>query len=183
MSETKKQSFSYRVNVGHISSNPITVRLEADARERAGLAERWGVLKVNSVAAELDLVRWKRDGVRVKGRVKAEIEQNCVVTLEPVVSSIDEKVDALFVPEGSKLARIQTDENGEMLIDAEGPDIPETFSGDSIDVGTVCEEFAVLAINPYPRKEGAVLESSQDEIGEDVKAPSPFADLKHWNKE
>ncbi|WP_136658811.1 DUF177 domain-containing protein [Nitratireductor sp. XY-223] len=181
MTENNKETFSYRVNVGHLSANPVTVRLEADPGERLAMAERWGVTRVDAVTAELELVRWKRDGVRVKGRVRAEIEQSCIVTLEPVMATIDEAVEALFVPEGSKLARIATDENGEIVFDAEGPDIPESFHGDSIDVGAVCEEFIVLAIDPYPRKEGAVLESPGDpQQAEDT--PSPFAGLKSWKR-
>lgn len=182
MSEEKKERFSYRVNVGHVSSNPISVALEADAAERAALAERWGVEKVNAVCAELALTRWKRDGVRIKGRVIADIEQNCVVSLEPVASHIDEPVEALFVPEGSKLARITTDDGGEMIVEAEGPDLPEPFKGDTIDVGTVCEEFIVLAIDPYPRKDGAVFETGDEALGDDPGAPSPFAGLEGWNK-
>lgn len=183
MPENKKEKFSYRVNVGHVSSNPITVTLEADAQERTALAQRWDVEKVNSVRAELALTRWKRDGVRIKGHVQADIEQNCVVTLEPVASHIEEPVEALFVPEGSKLARITTDDSGEMIIEAEGPDVPETYSGDSIDVGAVCEEFIVLAIDPYPRKEGAVLDTAEETDDEESTAPSPFAGLEGWNKD
>ena len=182
MTEKNNESFSYNVNVGHLSANPVSVTMEADGRERAELAERWGVLKVDALEAELELIRWKRDGVRIKGRVKADIEQECVVTLEPVHSHIDEAVDALFVPEGSRLARMPVDETGEMVFDAEGPDLPETFTGDSIDVGAVCEEFVVLAIDPYPRKEGAVLEAADDTPAEEDRPPSPFAGLKHWSK-
>lgn len=181
MKDNKQQTFSYQVNVGHISANPVRVTLEADEKERVAMAERWGVLRVNSVRAELELNRWKRDGVRVKGHVKAVLEQNCVATMEPVAEKIDEPVEALFVPEGSKLARIDTDENGEMIISAEGPDVPETFTGNTIDVGMVCEEFIVLAIDPYPRKEGAVVELVGNASPQDV-VPSPFAELERWKK-
>ncbi|MCY6381233.1 YceD family protein [Hoeflea prorocentri] len=182
MPESKKESFSYRVNVGHLSINPVSVTLEADERERAELADRWGVTKVNALKADLELLRWKRDGVRIKGRVQVDLEQECVVTLEPVQSHIDEAIDALFVPDGSRLARIPVDETGEMIVDAEGPDLPETFTGDSIDVGLVCEEFIVLAIDPYPRKEGAVLEAAEETPPEEDRPPSPFAGLKDWSK-
>jgi uncharacterized metal-binding protein YceD (DUF177 family) len=182
MTEPKTQNFSYRVNVGHISSNPVTVFLSAEPDERKVLAGRWGVEKVNSLTAELALTRWKRDGVRVKGRVQAEIEQLCVVSLEPVMDRIDEPIDALFVPEGSKLARMVTDDSGELVVDAEEPDMPETFAGDTIDVGAVCEEFVVLAIDPYPRKEGARLEPTEDSPGDGDTAPSPFAGLEGWNR-
>ena len=69
-----------------------------------------------------------------------------------------------------------------MIIEAEGPDIPETYSGDSIDVGAVCEEFIALAIDPYPRKEGAVLDAADEPGDEESSAPSPFAGLEGWNK-
>ena len=49
----------------------------------------------------------------VSGRLAAEVVQACVVTLEPVVSKIEQDIDQIFVPEGSKLARIVTDEAGE----------------------------------------------------------------------
>ena len=39
-----------------------------------------------------------------------------------------------------------------LIIDAEGPDLPETFSGDRLDAGAIAEEFFELAIDPYPRK-------------------------------
>ncbi len=43
----------------------------------------------------------------------------------------------------------------ELVIDAEGDDGPETFSGDRIDVGALAEQFFSLALDPYPRKKGA----------------------------
>ena len=45
---------------------------------------------------------------------------------------------------------------------ADGPDSPETFSGDTIDVGALAEEFFELAIDPYPRKPGVSLEVTGD---------------------
>ena len=46
---------------------------------------------------------------------------------------------------------------GEIVLDADGPDGPETFAGDTIDVGALAEEFFALAIDPYPRKPGVDL--------------------------
>lgn len=177
------QPFSYAVNVGHVSGNPVAVRLEADEREREALARTWEVTAIHSLSAEFQVQRWKRDGVRVSGTVRAEVEQPCVVTLEPVFQTIDEPVSALFVPEGSRLARMTPDGEGEIVVEAEGPDMPEPFSGDSIDLGAVAAEFVAMAINHYPRKPGAVFEGVEDsdEIAEEIaEAPSPFAALKDW---
>ena len=178
--QAPQDSFSFRVNVGHFGANPVKVTLQASDEERHDLARRWGVRSVESVSAELELLRWKRDGVRVKGSVEAAITKDCVVTLEPISSTISERIDALFVPEGSKLARVETGEDGEMIVESDGPDAPETFTGDTIDVAAVCEEFIVLAIDPYPRSEGAVFEESQPASEDDDAGPSPFADLKAW---
>ncbi|MBP1843552.1 uncharacterized metal-binding protein YceD (DUF177 family) [Rhizobium petrolearium] len=179
-----KPPFSYPVKVGHISANPVTVHLEANARELEELASLWQVLAVNSLKADLQVARWKKDGVRLKGRVTADIVQACVVTLEPVSSKIDEDLEQIFVPEGSKLARIVTNDAAEMVLDPEGPDIPETFSGDTIDAGAVVAEFAALAIDPYPRKPGIEFaDHLEDDADETPARPNPFAVLKDWKKD
>ncbi|MEM6464326.1 MAG: DUF177 domain-containing protein [Pseudomonadota bacterium] len=180
MTENQKEKFSFRVNVRNLLSNPVRVVLDADEAERRALAERLGVDKVHKVVADLALTTWKRDGVRIKGEIKADVEQACVISLEPVKTCIDEEFEALFVPEKSKLNRGATDDNGELIIDADGPDMPETFSGDEIDVGAVCEEFVVLALDPYPRKDGATLDLPVDTSDEASESPSPFAGLENW---
>lgn len=178
-----KPPFSYPVRVGHVSANPVTVKMEAGPAEMKALAELWKVLDVRSLKAEMQVTRWKKDGIRIKGRVKAEIEQACVVTLEPVPSRIDEPFEQVFVPEGSKLARIVLSDTAEMVLDPEGPDAPETFTGDTIDAGEVVAEAVALAIDPYPRKKGVDFdEQVQDEPSQEWERPSPFAALKDWKK-
>ena len=175
--------FSYPVKVGHISANPVEVHIEADANELKGLAVLWDVLSVERLEADMKISRWKRDGVRIKGNVRAKIVQACVVTLDPVDSEIDEDFEHIFIPEDSKLARAPSTDAGEMVLDPDGPDLPEAFSGDTIDVGAAVTEFAALAIDPYPRKPGVEFEGHIEDTGEDDKKPSPFAALKDWKKE
>lgn len=176
-------AFSYLVKVGHVSANPVRVRLSADERERHALAEIWNIEGVNSLTAELQIARWKRDGVRIKGNVSGEIVQACIVTLEPVVSTIEQEIDQIFVPEGSKLARIVADGVGEMVLDPDGPDLPETFVGDTIDAGELVAEFAALGIDPYPKKPGAEFTAHIESVDEEDRKPSPFAVLKDWKKD
>ena len=175
--------FSYPVRVGHVSANPVAVHAEAGPRELKALAALWQVLDVKSLRADLQIARWKKDGVRVKGRVEAEIEHGCVVSLEPVLSRIDESFEQIFVPEGSKLARLVLSETSEMVLDPEGPDLPETFTGDTIDAGEVVAEIAALAIDPYPRKVSAEFaDHVESDPSRDEAKPSPFAVLKDWKK-
>lgn len=174
--------FSYPVKVGNVSANAVTVRLEANARELEDLAQVWKVLSVEALEAELQIARWKKDGVRIKGRVQARITQACVVTLEPVQSKIDEQFEQIFIPEGSKLARIVTEDSAEMFVDPDGPDLPEPFAGDTIDAGAAVSEFAALAIDPYPRKRGAEFTDHIEGDPADAR-PNPFAVLKDWKKD
>lgn len=184
MKKDDETPFSYLVKVGHVSANPIEVTISADAQERTGLAALWSVLDVKALSATFEVRRWKRDGIRLKGRVTADIVQACVVTLEPVEAHIDEPVEVVFVPEGSKLARMPVaSETGEMLLDPEGPDAPEIFTGDTIDAGVVAAEHVALAIDPYPRKADVAFTGHTESTAQDDRKPSPFAVLKDWKKD
>lgn len=165
---------SFPVHVARLPEKGLPVSFSADAESRAALAAQHGLEDVLEFSADLLVTRWKKDGVRVSGKVGARIVQQCVVTLEPLENRIEEEVEALFVPEGSSLAR-PYDPSGEILVDAEGEDAPEPFSGDTVDVGAVAEEYFELAIDPYPRKPGARIPAGLEPQPEDK--PNPFAKL------
>ncbi len=175
-------AFSYPVKVGHISANPVSVQLSANESERRALAALWNIDEVKALDADLEIGRWKKDGVKIKGEVRAHIVQTCVVTLEPVEADIREPVEAIFVPEGSRLARQADNDGGEMILDPSGPDIPDVFAGDTIDAGVVVSEHVALAIDPYPRKEGALFGERIESSAADDQRPHPFAVLKDWKK-
>jgi uncharacterized metal-binding protein YceD (DUF177 family) len=175
--------FSYRIKVGHVSHNPIEVRIAADAHERAELARLWNILGVEVLTAELKIRRWKKDGVKVIGTVHAEATQACVVTLDPVAEVIDEEIEEIFVPEGSSLARIPANDAGEIIVDPDGPNLPEQFTGDEIDVGAFVAEIAAMALDPYPRKPGVEFGARIEDDAADAGKPSPFAVLKNLKLE
>lgn len=145
---------SFPVDVRRLPSRGFPVKISADEAARTALAEAHGLNAVEAFLADLLVERWGRDGARVTGGVTARIVQSCVLTLEPVPATIDARVDAIFVPENSRLA---APHEGEVHVDPEGPDTPETFAGDEIDVGELAEEFFELAIDPYPHAPGARL--------------------------
>ncbi|MDB5524432.1 MAG: hypothetical protein JWM58_2195 [Rhizobium sp.] len=174
-----KPPFSYAVKVGHVSHNPLEVHVEADDRERTALAKLWNVLSLEELAADLKIRRWKKDGVKVFGEIRGKVTQACIVTLDPVKSEIHEEIDQIFVPEGSPVARIPANDDGELVIDPDGPDLPETFSGDTIDIGAIVAEFAAMGLDPYPRKPDAEFKEPVQNSGETDRKPSPFAVLKN----
>ena len=148
---------SFLVDVRRLPSRGFPVKIVANQEVRTALAETHDLEAVEDFSADLLVERWSRDGVKVTGRVTARIVQACVITLEPVHAAIDAPVDAVFVPEHSRLA---VPHQGEVHVDPDGPDVPETFAGNEIDVGELAEEFFELAIDPYPHAPGATLAGS-----------------------
>ncbi|PSJ63911.1 YceD family protein [Pseudaminobacter soli (ex Li et al. 2025)] len=161
--EQIKSPVSFDVHVSRMPQKGLPVVIEANEKQRAALAEAHGLEAVERFRAELLVTAWKRNGVKVAGQVEADIVQSCVVTLEPIESHISEEVSGLFLPDDSKLGREGFETAGEILLSADGPDSPELFSGDTIDVGALAEEFFGLGIDPYPRKAGAELQKKSDE--------------------
>jgi uncharacterized metal-binding protein YceD (DUF177 family) len=174
-----KPPFSHLVKVGQVSHNALEIRIEADPGERVALAKLWRVVSLETLSAELKLRRWKKDGVRVIGHITGKVTQACVVTLDPVETEIDEEIDQIFVPEGSPLAGVPANDVGEMVIDPDGPDLPETYAGDAVDIGAIVAEFAAMGLDPYPRKPGAEFASHIESADAQDAKPSPFAVLKN----
>jgi hypothetical protein len=154
MNIAAKSPVSFHASVVRLPKKGMPVTIDASPEQRAALAREHGLLDVKKVHADLVVSPWKRDGVSVSGHVEGDIVQECVVTLDPVDAHIEEAVSAVFIPEGSNLSRYDQFSAGEMILDPEGPDAPESFSGTQIDVGALAEQFFALGIDPYPRKEG-----------------------------
>lgn len=164
MKHDQNSPVSFIANVRRLPKNGMPVVIEAKPAEREALAKAHHLDSVTSYRADLLVTAWKRNGIKVEGTVTADIVQSCIVTLEPVRSHIDEEVSGVFLPEDSKLGRLGFEGGGEIVLDPDGPDSPETFDGDELDVGALAEEFFGLAIDPYPRKEGASLPVVGDEV-------------------
>ncbi len=183
MTGDPRGAIPHTVSVARLPQNGMPLKLTANEKERRALAKAHDLVGVQSFTAELLVKKWRKDGVKITGHISAEITQSCVVTLEPLINQIENEIDAVFVQEGSKLARPPLSADGEIVIDYEGADLPETFSGDMIDAGALAEEFFGLAIDPYPRKPGAALEESLANAETETPKPSPFAELLKFRKE
>lgn len=145
---------AFSVNVARLPQRGMPVTIEADEEQRRNLAEAHGLVDVDNLRAEIFVAPWKRNGVRVSGKIEAQIVQTCIASLEPLTNRISETFDQIYLPENSKLGREGFGQGGEIILDVEGADSPEIFAGDWIDVGALAEEFFGLGIDPYPRKQG-----------------------------
>lgn len=172
------------LKVADVAAAGTEVAVETDADERAALAAFLGVPAVPALSARLEVRPWRRYGLRVTGRVTGAVEQECVVTLEPVVQEIDEAVDLRFEPARDEEERADPERAREVLVDPLGEDPPEPMSGGTVDLGAIAAEHFALAIDPYPRAPGAVFEApagggeAASGAGDEAAAGgSPFAAL------
>ena len=156
----------------------------ATEAERTALAAAAEVPSVESLSAEVVVRPWSGEGFAVTGRVRAKLTQTCVVSLEPIATEVDEEIDVKLVPpEEMAKYEIEPDENGEIDLDASMLDLPEPMEGGVIDVGAIVAEHFILAIDPYPRKPGAVFDAEAAGVGDGREALSPFAALAKLKKE
>lgn len=156
--------FPRPVSLARIPEAGREERLEANAAECAALARRFGIPAVNRLRAVLRLRPEPGGAVRVEGRMEAEVVQDCVVTLEPVVQPVAEAVALRILPEGADFSD-----------DPEGPD-EVAAEGDAVDLGEALAEQLALALDPYPRAPGAAL-PGEGEAGAEAPTSGPFAAL------
>jgi len=146
--------WSFPVRRDDVPETGLHLDLVADEATRAVIAGLAGVRALPRLAATFEVVR-QGGGLKVTGEVAATVEQTCVVTLEPMTSELREPIDLAFVPpRDAARPEEATDE-----IDPAAEDEPETLVDGVADLGTAAIEFLLLAIDPYPRKPGAVFEA------------------------
>ena len=145
---------------------PIAVASLPDAAGRAAVAAHLGVREVRRLRLDGRLVPEGREGWRIEARLGATVVQDCVVTLAPVVTRIEEPVLIRY------LAGLAEPEGGE----AEVPEEDVEPLPALLDLGGVMVEALSLALPPWPRAPGVAL-AEADEAPEEGGA-RPFAGLR-----
>jgi uncharacterized metal-binding protein YceD (DUF177 family) len=132
--------FSRVVDRRSITGEPMG--LEATEAERAALAERFALVRIDSLSARLTL---EADGEEVKahGRLQAAIVQSCAVSGEDLPVEIDEELALVFVPERGE----EPEEEEIELEEEELDEIP--YSGTAFDLGEAVAQSLALSIDPY----------------------------------
>jgi len=169
---TKPDPWRAFVAVNQIPDTGLHRDIEADSRAREAMAEIAGLRDVASARASFDMALRSGGRVHVTGRVSARIGQTCVVTLDPIENDIDEEVDLMFVPAEQITQHAAPADGG---AESDDPDPPEPIENGIIDLGRLASDVLYLAIDPYPRKEGAVFEPL---VADADPEDHPFAGLK-----
>jgi uncharacterized metal-binding protein YceD (DUF177 family) len=149
----------------------------ADPRELTDLAETLNLPALHSLIAELDVSRWRGQGIKLKGRFAAELDQNCVVTLEDFRARVEDDIVRYFLPRGD----LKLDEA--IMVEEGDADL---FDDAIIDLGVAVAESLALALDPYPRKPGVHFEDTEISApasSEPSDPTSPFAALERLKRQ
>ena len=158
--------FHRPLSLDRIGTHGLDIAVEATAAECAKLAERMKLPAVHSLACTFHLIREGRDTVLARGHLRARVTQTCVVSLEDFEATVEEVFQVRFVPSGEETDDIDPDSDDE---------IP--FEGNLIDPGEAAAEQLGLALDPYSRMPGVVLNEAEPEA-----KPHPFAALSGLKK-
>ncbi len=134
------------VRADSIGAGGLALEIAAEAAECAALARRLGVPGVLSLSCRFRLEPLGSGVITARGRLRARLLRECVVSLETFEATHDERFRLRFVPSGAESDDPDPESDDE---------IP--YDGGVIDLGEAAVEQLALGLDPYPRKPGAVL--------------------------
>ncbi|TIX49659.1 YceD family protein [Alteraurantiacibacter aquimixticola] len=159
--ENGSPEFRRMMDRREISDGPVA--LEANEAERAALAERFGLIAIHALTAELTLEP-EGDRIAAKGTLAADIVQSCAISGDDLPQRIRENIAFTFVPD---IAPAASEEEIE-LEEGELDEIP--YSGIAFDLGEAVAQSLALAIDPYATGPDADTVREEHDLAE--KAPS-----------
>lgn len=161
--------FSRTLRADTIGAEPKKLHVEADEGERGALARRFGLVALDRLEADVEVSEGNGDIV-ARGRIRAAVEQSCVVTREPVSSEIDESFTVRFRPP-------PTDDGDEEEIELGEEEMDVIFSDAGlVDVGEAVAQTLALQLDPYPRAPAAEAALRQAGVKDEAEA-GPFGAL------
>jgi uncharacterized metal-binding protein YceD (DUF177 family) len=169
--------FSQTVAVRDIGRSGRTEKLEADAGQRAALADLLGMQAIERLGGEFDLHMVSGSAVHLRGRIEADVVQTCVVSLEPMRQHIEEPVSVTLLPAEAGDGR----PDSSALVDPMDEEDRYIYSDGRIDLGVIVSEQLALHLDPYPRAPGVAFEAAGND--ETDKRDSPFAVLERLKRD
>ncbi len=166
--------FKHLLKVASVPRTGQNVVLKASAEVLEKIALDIGIPALSRLEAHFLVVPSRNGSVSVKGRVSADLEQLCVVSMEPFQAQVLEIVDLRYLDE----EKLSTPTKQEVERTLEDEDPPEPLVGGVIDLGALAVEFVAMALDPFPRKPDAMLAVAD----ESEKPQSPFAVLAALKK-
>ena len=169
--EPREFEFSRVVDVGALGETELVREIAAGIEERVALAKRFGLVSIGCLSAAYRLKRVGDGTFSLTCRLRADVVQECVVSLAPVEARIEESFAATYLR-----APVSAGERV-VSLSIESDDPPEAITSDEIDVGeAVAQQLGVL-LDPYPRAPGASIDYLAPSQPDSARAEGPFAAL------
>lgn len=171
---------SHVISVDDVPPRGKIIEFTATAEECRVLAVIYGILSIQNLKARFEVRPGPDDGLKVHGRVEADVTQSCVVSLEPVPGRVSEEIELLFSPSVEEPNEESPDED---LYDMEASERPEPLINGRVDLGEIAAEFVALGLDPYPRKPGVVFQPPAEAGDEKTHPFAALAALKSGKNE
>lgn len=170
------------LRLDEVGGNEKNVKLTATEQELKLIAEQFELVAIKNFSTLFKIRLWQSGGLTITGEISSLIVQECVVTLEPVKTKIQQEFFVRLIPE-SDVHKFQEliGKDGTLDIDIEGKDPPDIFNGTEVDLGDIALEQFALVIDPFPRLDGVDFQKIQSKFMEpnpsEPNQPSAFAEL------
>jgi hypothetical protein len=185
------REFSFAVSADDIGSTPSVYEFAPNEEEAGAIAKRVGILALNETKIKAICTLESGHIIHVKGHFTAEITQECVVTLDSIVTSVSDTFEAWYSDQDHiasfKKAQHEAKTKREFveIPMLEEHEDPEPLEDGKIDLGELFVQYLSLAINPYLHKEDVDLNDvaknkSRSESDKQYAPSNPFAALKNW---
>ena len=142
------QSIFRFANLSHQRPTAFNIRPNADQRRQ--VANELGFRAIRKLWFAGKLVASGKKNWVLKAKLGATIEQDCVVTLQPVTTRLDCKVNRQFVPAADLTLMEESEDEIQMSGDETLEPLPE-----EIDLLLVLTEALSIEAPDYPRVQGA----------------------------
>jgi hypothetical protein len=159
-------------DLSDVSDAGFEIAVTASPDELHRLAEWAGVDAVSRLEARITVTPRSRSEFLLETEFEADVQQTCVVTLEPLESQIARSFTrTLRLTPG--LQR-HADKGGMVPPAAAEDDEPDEIESLRYDLAAPLREEFALAIDPYPRAPGAQFEAPDEDVGPE----NPFTVLE-----
>tara|TARA_R110002124_G_scaffold64985_2_gene177796 strand:- start:612157 stop:612840 length:684 start_codon:yes stop_codon:yes gene_type:complete len=191
-------SVYYRVD--RLRSQRDSLKIEALPEDLEAVAHALNAVKVEGLYADVKVNRPNNNHlIYVSGTLYADVEQECVRSLKPVHTHVEEPFEGYFTDTNKTISfekgktdiMIRYGQDEVPMLDEK--DDPTRVVDGVINLGELVMQFLTLAVPLYPRAEDAYDEKTSNEMGivfdDEVdkqqddnasKKYSPFKELENW---
>jgi len=178
-----KTEFSRILDLRELPLSGLTINLEATVDECDLLCQTYRLVRIESLSAKIrvkhERIKNYSEGIRVHGKVNAQVTETCVISLEKFSHYIEDEFTIDFV-EASELH-----DDDDVVVEVLSDDLPEPLLTHEIDVGDLVSQHLALVLDPYPRRPGVAWEGhtdSEKDFSPEEGSDKPFAILRNFNR-